>query len=375
MGFLALYDAYPLRFASDAAYNIPESGNGIPDLLDEALWGVQLYEFLQEDDGGVRAGTETTKHPGYGDTCATDKSIFRTYRRDYHVTALSAGMFAQASRLVAPFDSVRAATLAQRAVRAWNWIASYNGVGMGTIKEAQRMYAAVQLYELTGEAVYHTALINSYNILYARPGWPQEYRPWMINIPNLIGGMFNTAYFITYLLSSRPTNATIVSRMQAMVVSSANEGVNSVNTSAYPHGPTGVAGWGTVTVQGRYAEPLIFQYRLTGNASLLDTISRLGDYALGLNPLGRSYITGLGARPPTNPLHLDSIVFESLGLDPVPGITVYGPFTSPSGKAPAASSWQSQYPGYLSQADQRRFVECVHCLMFSCQINPNLITP
>ena len=40
-------------------YLLPESGNGLPDFLDEALYSLPLWEGLQEQDGGVRAGTET----------------------------------------------------------------------------------------------------------------------------------------------------------------------------------------------------------------------------------------------------------------------------------------------------------------------------
>ena len=41
----------PLAWADD--YNIPESGNGIPDLLDEARWGIDHLMRLQQADGSV----------------------------------------------------------------------------------------------------------------------------------------------------------------------------------------------------------------------------------------------------------------------------------------------------------------------------------
>ena len=49
---LAFCETFPDR-TWDGQLGIPESGNGIPDLLDEALWGVALYENLQEPDGGA----------------------------------------------------------------------------------------------------------------------------------------------------------------------------------------------------------------------------------------------------------------------------------------------------------------------------------
>ncbi|QNA99903.1 cellulase N-terminal Ig-like domain-containing protein [Massilia sp. Se16.2.3] len=68
---LSYFEAVPGHFI-DRQYNIPESGNGIPDFLDEALWAVLGWENLQVSDprdpqyGGVRAGTETNGHPAYG---------------------------------------------------------------------------------------------------------------------------------------------------------------------------------------------------------------------------------------------------------------------------------------------------------------------
>ena len=40
-----------------------DSGNGRPDLLDEALWHVDTYRRLQRDDGGVPSAIEYREHP------------------------------------------------------------------------------------------------------------------------------------------------------------------------------------------------------------------------------------------------------------------------------------------------------------------------
>jgi endoglucanase len=44
------YELAPKKF-HDGELNIPESGNGIPDILDEATWGVDYYRRLQRPDG------------------------------------------------------------------------------------------------------------------------------------------------------------------------------------------------------------------------------------------------------------------------------------------------------------------------------------
>ena len=45
------YDISPSKYGDD--WNIPESGNGIPDVLDEASWELQWLEKMQTADGGV----------------------------------------------------------------------------------------------------------------------------------------------------------------------------------------------------------------------------------------------------------------------------------------------------------------------------------
>lgn len=58
----AAYLIRPENF-SDGQLNIPESGNGIPDILDEARWGLEHLRLGQQPDGGVGTWIETDHHP------------------------------------------------------------------------------------------------------------------------------------------------------------------------------------------------------------------------------------------------------------------------------------------------------------------------
>ena len=40
----------------DNQLNLPESGNGIPDILDEALWAISFYLEHQYPDGAIPLG-------------------------------------------------------------------------------------------------------------------------------------------------------------------------------------------------------------------------------------------------------------------------------------------------------------------------------
>ena len=57
--------------SSTTKYHILGKGNGIPDILDEAMWGTMFWEYMQETNGAIHWGTETK---GY--------SPFTTYEND-----------------------------------------------------------------------------------------------------------------------------------------------------------------------------------------------------------------------------------------------------------------------------------------------------
>jgi hypothetical protein len=59
---LLAYELAPQKFR-DGELNIPESGNGIPDIVDEAKWGVDFYKRIQRPDGGVSVGFFEESHP------------------------------------------------------------------------------------------------------------------------------------------------------------------------------------------------------------------------------------------------------------------------------------------------------------------------
>ena len=77
---MTTYEAFPQLFTDDQ-FNIPDKfdenyhilgkGNGIPDILDEAMWGTMFWEYMQETNGQIHWGTETK---GY--------SPFTTYEKD-----------------------------------------------------------------------------------------------------------------------------------------------------------------------------------------------------------------------------------------------------------------------------------------------------
>nr|MDA3960229.1 glycoside hydrolase family 9 protein [Planctomycetota bacterium] len=59
---LELFSMLPEAFASDTELNLPESGNGIPDIIDEVRWNLDCYRRMQEPGGGIPHGIESAEH-------------------------------------------------------------------------------------------------------------------------------------------------------------------------------------------------------------------------------------------------------------------------------------------------------------------------
>ncbi len=332
---LSCYEAFPDHFF-DGQLPIAEAGNGLPDILDEALWGLSFWEAMQitdEDDeklGAVRAGTETARHPEYGvHTSATDPYLYGTWDTDPETTAFSAGMLAQAARLLQPFSaySRRAQLLLRRAELAWDYLEEN---GYSSEATAGNLYAALQLH-LAGKSAGHSAESARYHerfsshaeaLLLEDGYWPQQYRP------GNIYAACQSVHFMSYLIGDDPTDSELAAALTDILLQQAARGGYmgiDRSTMRYPQGATKGYGWGAATAQGRYAELYLYAGLITEDSSdskrYFNLAASLGDYALGLNPLGISYVTGLGTRGIQSPLHLDS---HGIGST-IPGIVVFGP--------------------------------------------------
>ena len=152
----------------------------------------------------------------------------------------------------------------------------------------------------------------------------------------------------------------------------------------YPQGVTRFMGFGAATAQGRYADVYAFASLFTTDPArkqrYTNAVSQYADYALGLNPLGMSYYTGLGTDQPVSPLHLDSF-FTKYGLSDgvtaehvrkpignVPGILVYGPTEGRSGTPYQRAVSDKLYPEWDRLPAQRRYADgwsLVNCNEFT----------
>ncbi|MDQ1815948.1 glycoside hydrolase family 9 protein [Massilia sp. CCM 9210] len=145
----------------------------------------------------------------------------------------------------------------------------------------------------------------------------------------------------------------------------------SPESQAYPQGAAKFLSWGATTTQGKYADVYAFASLFATDGvkkqAYINAVSQYADFSLGLNPLGRSFVTGLGTDTPQSPAHLDSYftkygLADGAGGDPhvkaignVPGIVVYGPTEGRSGAAYQTAVSNKLYPAWDKLPGLRRW--------------------
>ncbi len=113
-------ELFPDRFA-DGQLGIPESGNGIPDILDEAAVDVDLWMKAQSASGGVPGWIEQTRHPTRLETAASDRASYYLSLPDRASSFAFAGAAALLARRIAPFAQDRASAYLAAAKKAYLW--------------------------------------------------------------------------------------------------------------------------------------------------------------------------------------------------------------------------------------------------------------
>ena len=164
---LYAYEANPKAFTDD--FGIPESGNGIPDLLDEVKVQLDWLVRCQFPDGSLPVKMGQIDYGGKQPLSADARP--RYYGpKDSGATIYTAANFAHAARVYGAFPQFKAyaANLRERALKAWNWYQSNprtfktdtgeikSGIANRSAEEQDRMeaYAAIHLFALTGDAKY-----------------------------------------------------------------------------------------------------------------------------------------------------------------------------------------------------------------------------
>jgi endoglucanase len=316
---LAAWEHFPEVFKGQRL-NIPESGNDLPDVLDEVLWNLEWMLAMQDPaDGGVYH--KLTNKGFDGVVMPADAQGERYVVQKTTAAALDfAASMAHASRVFAAFEAQRpglSARLLHAARRAWEWAQAHprevyrqppdiRTGGYGDEQLADEFaWAGVELWVSTGEARYRPDLEA---LAISTPGWGDVKGLAWVTLGQHLQEL------------SQNDNAVVKARLMTF----AQEQLAVWQASAWRVSARGADfNWGSNAAFLNRALMLVQAYRLRPQADLLAAAQALLDLVLGRNPLGQSMVTGFGSRPPMHPHHRPS---EADGVAaPVPGFLVGGP--------------------------------------------------
>lgn len=295
---LYAYDTNPELYSD--SIGIPESGNGVPDILDETRYELEWMLKMQAESGGVYHKVTCLNFPGYvmpqnetGQLLVTP--ISTTATADFCASMAMAYEFYQ------DVDAEFANTCLAAAERAWAYLEEnpnlifkdQEDITTGAYEDYsdtdERYWAAAQMYRSTGEEAYQTALekMSTKNGL----DW------------TTVGDYGNIAYLT---MDGVDKTSALYTKIENAVVRQANTFVTATTSSPY-----GVAisrfNWGSNMTVANAGIILGLAYQMTGEEKYQTAADSNLNYLLGKNPNGTCFVTGYGTVSPQNPHHRPSM--------------------------------------------------------------------
>ena len=117
---LMAYEQFPERFNADDL-NIPESGNSIPDLLDEVKYELEWFLTMQDSSGGVYFKVTRENFSGF---IMPNKDTGKRYIYQISTTATGdfAAVMAMAARIYQSFNSSFSEQCLNASKKAWEYL-------------------------------------------------------------------------------------------------------------------------------------------------------------------------------------------------------------------------------------------------------------
>jgi endoglucanase len=310
--------------------NIPESGNGTPDILNEIRWNLDWMLSMQDSDGGVWHKQTTEKFGGFvmpeketaiSYVIGTGASPFKSSC----ATGDFAAVTAIAARAYKPFQAEYAAKCMRAARQAWAWLdknpdvlfRNPQGVGTGEYGDRncadERLWAAAELYRSSGDESFHKYFLDHYvefrsSIRAVGPqGWP--------NVAPLA--------LWTYVLG-KGSNAEAAAAIRGDSLRAADEIVARTADNGYRISMTERDyGWGSNSGAANYGVQLLVANALRSDKRYFQAALENLHYLLGRNTFSLSWVTQVGANAFKNPHHRPSGADDR--AEPWPGLLSGGP--------------------------------------------------
>ena len=287
--------------------DITESGNGIPDIIDEALYEVDFWLRLRDGDGGYSFGLN---NPVRGDEPRMYQAAAHPYMA--WVNAANCAMTADCFRVAGRPDLM--GKYRDAAVEAWttangDGLDFAYGIGNGRTRGRDlKMMAAAFLYNVTGDRAYEDAMAEESVV----DGPASE----IDNERSHCQYWGTAAYLMCAEKGWQPIHyPELLENMKASIINEAmvsNVGPSEQRPSR--RSSDNACGWFQTTVM---IHPLCIAHAVSTDAAQREALLRAmileADYTQGRNTMNMVEMTGLGSRCAEN-------IYTSGRWDGVPGV-------------------------------------------------------
>ena len=323
---LSLYLQAPSLF-TDNQLAIPESGNGVPDLLDEVKVGLDWMLTMQRADGAIYRKLSGKEWP-FNKTPDADKQERFVYGISTPETAKFAAAMGMAARVYAKYPEVSQNYL-NAAQKAW---AVLQKTPEMTVEEVQgddsgsgkyltsevdteetlkterddRLWAAAELWITTRQPNFKTYFAQNVDAC------PYTLFEWKNVCPlGLVDYLFNPG---------QEAEGDLKQKIKAKIIQRADELLKNVEGSGYRiANPRFI--WGSNKMTAEDGITLLYANKLTGNPAYWNAALDQVSYLLGRNHFNKSFVTGVGSNPVQ---HVNHLYARAAKVD-IPGLLVGGP--------------------------------------------------
>ena len=345
--------------------NIPESGNGMADLLDEIMFNLKWMQTMQDPvDGGVYHKLTTPNFEAFIMPAECKQQRYVVEKTTAAALDFAATL-AKAARIYGKMPQYRewAKGAIAQAEKAYAWARKnpdifyrqnemnkkfdpdvVTGAYDDNNLQDENIWATIELFLSTGDMSYLQGLqnVNIQDIEFSVPVWGNVLG---LAAYSLIAAVDDGATIIgQYRNEYQVSN--IVDMIKQSVKTCVDKSLSTVSTSCY-NTPFGNVErdfhWGCLAegCAGR-GVAMLYAYRATGDKKYLTGAIENMDYILGRNATGYCYVTGYGQTPT---MHPHQRISAADGIEaPLPGFLAGGPNPGQQDKNPSLPAYPSDYP-------------------------------